>query len=85
VNRYIQKYEEARILSEEKQILSPHVEWMKETLATLREEDVLTRKAENSQPVLDPESMRVLYSVLRFLGEMEESFRPDYSRNAPPE
>jgi hypothetical protein len=46
---------------------------MKETLASLREEDLQTRKDQSPQPVLDPESMKVLYSVLRFLGEMEEA------------
>ena len=73
MNRYIQKYEEARILSEEKQALSSQVEWMKETLAGVREEDLIARKAKSPQPVLDPETMKVLYSVLRFLGKMEEA------------
>jgi hypothetical protein len=73
VNRYILKYENARVLSEESKSLSSNVEWMKETLASLREEDLQTRKDQSPQPVLDPESMKVLYSVLRFLGEMEEA------------
>jgi hypothetical protein len=71
VNKYIEKYEKAGMLSKEKQALSSDVEWVKETLAAVREEDLTTRKSEDPQPVLDPESMRVLYSVLHFLGKME--------------
>jgi hypothetical protein len=72
VNRYIKIYEEARVLSEERQAPSSNVEWVKETLSSLREDDLKTRKGKNPQPILDPESIKVLYSVLRFLGEMEE-------------
>jgi hypothetical protein len=73
VNRYIKKYEEARTLSEERHSPSSTVEWMKETLASLREEDLRARTGNSPQQALDPHLTKVLYSVLRFLGEMEES------------
>ena len=74
MNRYIKKYEDSKVLSDIKQAPLTNSEWMKETLASLSEEDLKVRKSEALPPVLDPEALNVLYSVLHFLGEMEETF-----------